>query len=74
MVTGLLELLDLPSAKMEPLAQPWLSQTRNLAWFIEDKPVAQIGALQPAIADKFGIDLSQLRQELWVIELTCICL
>ena len=69
MVTGLLELLDLPSAKMEPLAQPWLSQTRNLAWFIEDKPVAQIGALQPAIADKFGIDLSQLRQELWVIEL-----
>lgn len=48
---------------------PWLAAGDSLAFCHGDLVCGSIGRLKTKIADNFGIDLTILKQEVWVIEL-----
>jgi len=69
MVEGLLELLGIAADKVETCPRPWLQKSVNLGWFCGSEAVVMMGSVDPVVADRFGIDLSLLRQELWMIDI-----
>ena len=68
-VEGLFEMLNLSADRISACPRPWLMKSHNLGWFVEDQAVAMIGSVDPLVADRFGIDLSLLGQELWFIDI-----
>lgn len=68
-VEGLFELLGLEAERVGPCSLPWLLKSNNLAWYAGNDAVAMVGAIDPVVADRFGIDLSLLKQELWMLDI-----
>ncbi len=69
LVEGLLELLGIQADRVQACEKPWLAAGDNLAWFTAEAQTACCGRLKTRIAQNFGIDLTLLKQDIWVIEL-----
>ncbi|MCB5247107.1 MAG: phenylalanine--tRNA ligase subunit beta [Candidatus Cloacimonetes bacterium] len=69
LVEGLLRLLGVQETNTAALERPWLSAGDNLGFYAEDRVIASCGRLKTRVAQNFGIDLTLLKQDIWVIEL-----
>ncbi len=69
MVEGLLLTLGLEISHTRPYDRPWLASGDNLAYIHKDSVLASLGRLKTQVAENFGIDLTILKNDIWVIEL-----
>ena len=69
LVEGLLQFLEVEISGTREHKQPWLAEGDNLAYLNGDAVVASFGRLKTRIADNFDIDLTLLKQDIWVIVL-----
>jgi len=69
LVEGLLEQLGLNSTDIAAHNRPWLAAGDSLAYSANGRAIASFGRLKTAVAHNFGIDLTLLKQDVWVIEL-----
>ena len=69
LVEGLLEHLGLNSTDIAAHYRPWLASGDSLAYSANGRAIASFGRLKTAVAHNFGIDLTLLKQDVWVIEL-----
>ncbi len=69
LVEGLLDLLGVNTTDTGAYERPWLASGDNLAYRSADRVIASFGRLKTTIANNFGIDLTLLKQDIWVIEL-----
>lgn len=69
LVEGLLNLLGVKATNLVKNDRSWLAAGDSLAYLSEGLAVASFGRLKTSIANNFGIDLTLLKQDIWVIEL-----
>jgi phenylalanyl-tRNA synthetase beta chain len=67
-IEGLLDQLGIPIDKMKNVHYPWLVEADNLAYFCNNQLCAYVGRLKAKTAEKFGIDITTLKQDIWILE------
>ena len=65
---SLLDKLGLQVASSCEDQQPWLTAADNLAFYCADTLCACLGRLKSEIAEKAGIDIHNLKQDIWVLD------
>lgn len=68
-VSELLELLGLTSASVQASRLPFLVASESGEFVCMNKALGYFGKLQAAAAEKFGIDVIDLKQDIWLIDL-----
>jgi phenylalanyl-tRNA synthetase beta chain len=65
----LLALLSIENFVCEPANKPFLNKQENVSYLVDKQEVAYFGKLSATVAESFGIDLIELKQDLWILHL-----
>jgi len=68
MATGLLDELRIRYTEAEAAEQPYLIAISSRQLLVEGLPIISFGKIKPEIGAGFGIDVIDLKQDLWFIE------
>lgn len=66
---GLLENLGINFTKQPQNSQSWLIRADSLEYVSSGKPCATVGRLKPEVLENYGIDITLLKQAVWMIDL-----
>lgn len=67
-VEELLSLLHLKKYQIKAITQPFLSVSESAAYYFGSNQLAFYGKVTPQIAENFGIDIIELKQDIWIIQ------
>jgi len=68
-VEELLDLLGLRQYTCQPASEPFLQTAESSQYLFQGKQVAYYGKLRADIAQTFGIDTLELKQDIWILEM-----
>jgi phenylalanyl-tRNA synthetase beta chain len=68
LVEGLLENLGIEITQLADNPQPWLVQADGLSCFSDGSLCASLGRLKSQTLESFGVDITLLKQDIWMLE------
>ncbi len=66
---NLLESVGIASYSTRNCELPFVIASLSVCYMVNDVPLLWIGKLKPEIADRFGIDVVDLKQDIWLIDM-----
>lgn len=68
-VSELLDLLGLEDIKLQPACLPYLLSSESCHITYDNKTLGYFGKIQAGVAENYGIDVIDLKQDVWLIDL-----